>query len=126
LPYLSQFKERLLARRVARFDERNWWQWGRRHHVSDAPRVYVNHKTRNARPFFLNPCRHYDGSVLALFPHRTQLQPADLARLTEMLNDVNWAELGFVCDGRFLFAQRSLQNTLLPEDFSDYQASGLM
>ncbi len=126
LPYLEQFKERLLARRVAHFDENNWWKWGRRHHVSAAPRIYVNHKTRNARPFFLNPCTHYDGSVLALFPHRTQLQPADLARLTEMLNDVNWAELGFVCDGRFLFAQRSLQNTLLPEDFADYQASGLM
>jgi adenine-specific DNA-methyltransferase len=43
-----------------------------------------------------------------------------------MLNDVNWAELGFVCDGRFLFAQRSLENSLLPEDFSDYEVGGLM
>ncbi len=35
LPYLEQFKERLLARRVTRFDESNWWKWGRRHHVSE-------------------------------------------------------------------------------------------
>jgi adenine-specific DNA-methyltransferase len=126
LPWLEQFKERLLARRVARFDENNWWKWGRRHHVSDAPRIYVNHKTRKQRPFFLNDCSNYDGSVLALFPHRPQLKPADLARLTAMLNDVDWSELGFVCDGRFLFAQRSLENTLLPEDFSDYEVGGLM
>jgi adenine-specific DNA-methyltransferase len=126
LPWLEQFKERLLARRVARFDENNWWKWGRRHHVSNAPRIYVNHKTRNVRPFFLNDCTNYDGSVLALFPHRAHLKPADLVRLTEMLNDVNWAELGFVCDGRFLFAQRSLENSLLPEDFSDYEVGGLM
>jgi adenine-specific DNA-methyltransferase len=115
LPYLEQFKERLLARRVIDFDESNWWKWGRRHHMSTAPRIYVNQKTRNRRPFFLNDCRDYDGSVLALFPHR---HDADLADLTERLNDVDWHELGFVCDGRFLFAQRSLQQALLPEDFA--------
>ena len=55
IAWLEQFKERLLARRVTRFDENNWWKWGRRHHVSDAPRIYVNNKTRNPRPFFLHP-----------------------------------------------------------------------
>jgi adenine-specific DNA-methyltransferase len=126
LPYLEQFKDRLLARRVAKFDEHNWWQWGRRHHVAEAPRIYVNHKTRNPRPFFLNDCKNYDGSVLALFPHRTQLAAGDLPRLTSMLNDVDWHELGFVCDGRFLFSQRSLENTLLPEDFAAYEVRGLV
>ncbi|MCX7176876.1 MAG: class I SAM-dependent methyltransferase [Proteobacteria bacterium] len=120
LPYLEQFKERLLARRVARFDEHNWWQWGRRHHVAEAPRIYVNNKTRNARPFFLNDCKNYDGAVLALFPKRAD---ADLVQLTELLNEVDWAELGFVCDGRFLFAQRSLEQALLPEAFAAYAAS---
>jgi adenine-specific DNA-methyltransferase len=126
LPYLERFKERLLARRVTHFDENNWWKWGRRHHVSDAPRIYVNHKTRKQRPFFLNDCTHYDGAVLALFPHQPHLKRGDLTRLTEMLNDVNWAELGFICDGRFLFGQRSLENALLPEQFSDYEVDGLM
>jgi len=115
--YLEPFKERLLARRVARFDERNWWKWGRRHHVSEAPRIYVNGKTRNPRPFFLNECRNYDGAVLALFPRSAE---ADLNQLSVLLNDVDWAELGFVCDGRFLFSQRSLEQTLLPEAFAGY------
>ncbi len=43
-----------------------------------------------------------------------------------MLNDVDWGELGFVCDGRFLFAQRSLENALLPEDFAAYEVGGLV
>jgi len=117
LAYLEQFKERLLARRVTNFDERNWWCWGRRHFVSDAPRIYVNHKTRNPRPFFLNACNNYDGAVLALFP---QHREANLATLVGLLNDVDWAELGFVCDGRFLFAQRSLAHVLLPEEFAPF------
>ncbi len=117
LPWLEQFKQRLLARRVARFDERNWWKWGRRHHVSEAPRIYVNGKTRHATPFFLNACNNYDGAVLALFPQRAD---ADLVQLAGLLNEVNWAELGFVCDGRFLFSQRSLEQTLLPECFAPF------
>ncbi|MDP2794897.1 MAG: class I SAM-dependent methyltransferase [Sulfurisoma sp.] len=123
LRYLEQFKERLLGRRVTKFNESNWWRWGRRHHVSEAPRVYVNHKTRNARPFFIHPCNNYDGSVLALFPHRRDV---DVATLAALLNEVDWHELGFVCDGRFLFTQRSLEQTLLPEDFAQFEVRGLI
>jgi adenine-specific DNA-methyltransferase len=124
--WLEQHKERLLARRVTRFDEANWWKWGRRHYISDAPRIYVNGKTRNARPFFLHPCTNYDGAVIALFPHRANLGEAELRRLAEMLNDVDWSELGFVCDGRFLFAQRSLEQALLPEAFAEFAVKGLV
>ncbi|MBL8491322.1 MAG: class I SAM-dependent methyltransferase [Rhodocyclaceae bacterium] len=120
IAYLEQFKDRLLARRVARFDEFNWWKWGRRHHVSEAPRIYVNQKTRQPRPFFIHACRDYDGSVLALFPHRRDIPPAEMERLAGLLNDVDWSELGFVCDGRFLFSQRSLEKVLLPEEFAAY------
>ncbi len=120
IAYLEQFKDRLLARRVARFDEYNWWKWGRRHHVSEAPRIYVNQKTRQPRPFFIHACRDYDGSVLALFPHRRDITPAEMERLAGLLNDVDWSELGFVCDGRFLFSQRSLEKVLLPEEFAAY------
>jgi len=114
-PRLEAHKEKLLARRVRNFDESNWWQWGRMHHVSDSPRIYVNGKTRRERPFFLHDCLNYDGAILALFPRIANM---DVALAADMLNDqVNWQELGFVCDGRFLFTQRSLQNCLLPPVF---------
>ena len=125
IPWLEQHKERLLARRVARFDEANWWKWGRRHFVSAAPRIYVNGKTRNTRPFFLHDCKDYDGAVLALFPHRADLRPEQMRQLADMLNAVDWAELGFVCDGRFLFSQRSLEQALLPEGFAEFAVQGL-
>ena len=37
-----------------------------------------------------------------------------------MLNRVDWNDKGFVCDGRFIFSQRSLENTLLPIDFERF------
>jgi len=109
--------ERLIARRIRPFDDSNWWQWGRGYYQSGRPRIYVNGKTRAARPFFLHDCPHYDGAVLALFPHD---ETADVAALRDALNGVDWADLGFVCDGRFLFTQRSLENAPLPADFARF------
>ncbi|MCM8596072.1 class I SAM-dependent methyltransferase [Accumulibacter sp.] len=108
---LLPFKERLLARRVRPFDESNWWHWGRGYYQSDRPRVYVNARTRRPQPFFVHPCPHYDGAVLAIFAH----DPAgDVRALAVALNGIDWDDLGFVCDGRFLFTQRSLEQTPLP------------
>lgn len=116
--YLQGFKPQLLKRKIKKFDENNWWEWGRDYHKSDEARIYVNAKTRNKKPFFLHPCKAYDGSVLAVFP-RFKVDLADLKMLCEMLNNVDWEELGFVCDGRFLFSQRSLENSVLGSEFGE-------
>lgn len=116
--YLEKHKATLINRKIRSFNENNWWEWGRKHHISDKKRIYVNTKTRSEKPFFISECKNYDGSVLALFPHN---QNINLEELTEKLNNVNWFELGFVCDGRFLFSQKSLENTILPNTFIEYE-----
>lgn len=116
---LRPHKARLIARKVQRFDERNWWHWGRGYFLSDRPRVYVNGRTRQARPFFLHECPHYDGAVLAIFPRRPDV---DLAAFRDALNALDWGDLGFVCDGRYLFTQRSLEHAPLPEHFRAFVA----
>lgn len=114
--YLAQFKKELISRKIRQFDETNWWQWGRLHHISTEKRIYVNCKTRSKNPFFLNDCKNYDGAILAIFPKNKK---ANEALLCEKLNSVNWYELGFVCNGRYIFSQKSLENTLLPDIFRE-------
>ncbi len=118
---LLPHKPRLIARRIRRFDESNWWHWGRGYYQSDRPRVYVNNKTRRPRPFFVHPCTHYDGAVMAIF---SRDPAADVRSLADALNGVDWADLGFVCDGRFLFTQRSLEHAPLPERFRAFMPPG--
>lgn len=114
---LQAHKSRLIARRIKPFDESNWWHWGRSYPQTKAPRIYVNGKTRQPQPFFLHHCTHFDGSVLAIFPHDEHI---DLAAFCAALNAVAWDQLGFVCDGRFMFTQRSLENAPLPASFRQF------
>jgi adenine-specific DNA-methyltransferase len=107
-------KDRLISRGIRPFTEENWWHWGRGYPQTDAPRVYVNGRTRRESPFFLHPCMNFDGALLAIFPRRRDV---DLKAFRDGLNAVAWSDLGFVCDGRFLFTQRSLENTPLPAAF---------
>ena len=120
-PHLEQHKATLLARRVTTFDESNWWQWGRHFPINNKPRIYVNGRTRRAEPFFLHDCNAFDGAVLALFTRNERISRRELIECTQLLNkEVDWQELGFVCDGRFLFTQRSLQTCLLPDKFARF------
>ncbi|MCR4664073.1 MAG: class I SAM-dependent methyltransferase [Paludibacteraceae bacterium] len=122
-PYLSQYKQELLNRGIKHFDESNWWMWGRNHYMSNEKRIYVNAKTRNNNPFFLHPSNDYDGSVLAIFPYN---QSIDMQKACDMLNGVNWYELGFICDGRYLFSQNSLESAPLPATFNIFIRKDLL
>lgn len=119
LAFLQKHKEALLKRRIKKFDETNWWEWGRDYYKSDLPRIYVNAKTRNKKPFFLHSCKAYDGSILAIFP-KFRVDSKDLENLCEKLNNIDWQELGFVCDGRYLFSQRSLESCVLDSSFGEF------
>lgn len=110
-PALDAHKERLLRRRIRRFTEDNWWAWGRGYPKREGPRIYVNAKTRRPRPFYVHEATAFDGSVLALFPRDPAMMPSAAAAI---LNALDWTQLGFKCDGRFLFSQRSLEACPLP------------
>ena len=112
--FLLKHKEKLISRKIKKFNENNWWMWGRDCYFSDSPRIYVNTKTRNKKPFFTHNEKYYDGSVLAIFPYDKNI---DIKLICDKLNKIDWDEMGFVCDNRFLFTQRSLQHCMLPSDF---------
>ena len=111
--YLEAHKDELINRKIKKFTEKDWWMWGRDQYHSDDERIYVNSKTRMQNPFFTNECKNYDGSVLAIFPKKRIC----IENAVNLLNSVDWEELGFVCDGRYIFAQKSLETTFLPKEF---------
>ena len=90
-----------------------WYNWIRKFYISNDERVYVNCKTRNKEPFFYNKCRYYDGSVLGIFFKKN----FNVKEVIQVLNSLNWKDLGFMHDKRYIFTQRTLESCLLPDIF---------
>ena len=104
---LDEFKEKLINRGIKKFDESTWYMWGRPVDFQEGkPRLYVNCKTRVKNPFFVDSCERWDGSLLALFPKKDGI---DIKEAAEKLNSIDWNSLGFMTGGRYIFAQKSLQ-----------------
>lgn len=116
---LETYKNQLLNRKIRNFNENNWYMWGRNCYVNTFPRIYVNYRTRNDKPFFIHSCNYYDGSILGIFP-KFSVDEKILIEICEELNNVDWDELGFMCENRYLFSQNALENTILPKTFLKY------
>lgn len=116
---LKKYKQELKKRKIKKFTDNNYYTWGRKYYESNKNRIYVNMKTRKENPFFYNECKAYDASVLAIFP-KFEANADQCKKIADELNKVDWNELGFVCNGRFLFTQKSLENSILPNSFNKY------
>lgn len=116
---LEQHKERLMSRKIKSFTNDDWFMWGRNLYSSEEERIYVNYKTRTENPFFYHECKNYTGSILAIFP-KFKCDVSLAKTIAAELNQVSWSDLGFVCGTRFLFSQKSLENSVLPETFRKY------
>lgn len=109
--YLKQYKDVLMARKIRVFNESNWWEWGRKIRHITGPKIYVNNKTRDMRPFFTNESGWFDGSILALIPKANNQY--DIEYLIDVLNNTDWDSQGFLVGGRLVFGQRSLSNAYI-------------
>jgi adenine-specific DNA-methyltransferase len=107
--YINAHKDVLINRKIKKFTENNWWHWGRGLYKSNQERIYVNCKTRDKKPFFTHECKNYDGSVLAIFPKIDM----DIHQIVDLLNNVDWNDLGFLIGERLCFSQKALENSCL-------------
>jgi adenine-specific DNA-methyltransferase len=110
--YILEKKDILINRKMKKFNESNWWIWGRDFYKSDRKRIYVNSKTRNENPFFIHECKSYDGSILALVPKNDEIEK-NLEKYLKKLNSIDWQELGFKVGSRFIFNQKSLESIII-------------
>jgi adenine-specific DNA-methyltransferase len=118
LQYLQEKKERLLGRRIRKFNEDNWFEWGCPRNMEwmkehfGKPCVYANTLTRRLPVFFVGQVCFFDGGLLCLLPKNSGANK-DLAKMVDHLNSRTFLE-HFSYAGRYKIGQRSLSNCVLP------------
>jgi adenine-specific DNA-methyltransferase len=96
--FLLSHKQRLISRRIAKFDENNWWKYGAIRNkdamLSDAERFYTLVKTRSESPFFLSPdAVLYSGGIMGVFVKDQLPENVTVEDVVELLNSAIYRKL---------------------------------
>ncbi|MFW6047248.1 MAG: Eco57I restriction-modification methylase domain-containing protein [Candidatus Woesearchaeota archaeon] len=115
IEYLKRYKNRLINRKIRSFDESNWFEWGAVRNLDVMSKegycIYVNSKTRESSPFFIEKIGYFDGSVLAIIPKKN----LDLKYWVDRLNNSKkeFLEQGFLVGNKYQFSQKSLSKFII-------------
>lgn len=117
--YLGAKKSLLLERKIRKFSESNWYQWGAPRNLSNIRRywgqtcVYVNTVTRRKEVAFLGRVQYFGGSLLCVIPR--QGGAVNLcSKVVEYLNSPEF-QSNYIYSNRFKIGHRQLCSAIIPE-----------
>lgn len=112
--YLLEHKDELQSRKIKRFDDKNWFEWG-------APRnmgvmrecggeecIYIHTLTRKSVVAFKGKVQYYGGNLIMLKPK----VKCDLDKIVRYLNSNEFREQ-FTMAGRFKIGQRHILKSMI-------------
>jgi adenine-specific DNA-methyltransferase len=114
--YLQEHKALLIERRIRKFTDINWYQWGAPRNISIMEKcggedcIYIYNLTRKSHIAFIGKVQYFGGNLIMLKP-KSQL---NLIRLVEHFNSDAF-KTNFEFSGRFKIGQRQLSNMRIPE-----------
>jgi adenine-specific DNA-methyltransferase len=114
--HLMKHKDELLGRKIKKFNENNWFEWGAPRNIKTMeehkgrPCIYVRNLTRNINVAFKGTVTYFGGKLLCLIP-RTEI---DLDNIVTYLNS-DMFKKNYMYAGRFKIGQRQLANAVLSE-----------
>ena len=116
--HLWAHEAELKERRIRKFDDDNWWQWGAPRNIktmTDAagkPCIYVRNMTRKSQVAVTGTVQYFGGTLLCAIPRRP-MSAATLDFVVAYLNSTE-AQRDYIYAGRFKIGHKQLCNLQLP------------
>ena len=110
--YLEQYKEKLLSRKIKKFTEKNWFEWGALRNIKTIKNnlnkdcLFIHNLTRNEEICFISKVKYFSGNLIILIPKNENI---DLNFFCNFLNSKKFKD-NFIQSGRFKIGQRQLEN----------------
>lgn len=111
--YLENNKEVLINRKIKKFNESNWFEWGAPRNVKLIEEnigkdcIYISNLTRQSEVAFIDKVQYFGGTLLMLLPK----EEIDLKKVVSYLNSERFKK-NFTYSGRFKIGHRQLSNSL--------------
>lgn len=116
--HLQTHKKELLERKIKKFSESNWFEWGAPRNVSSIQKfwgkscIYVRNMTRNRVVAFAGHVQYFGGSLLCLIP-KIATSDSELQKVIQYLNS-NTFQNDYIYSGRFKIGHKQISTAILP------------
>lgn len=116
--HLRANKAALLGRKIRKFNENNWFEWGAPRNIKSIeanlgkPCIYVRNMTRSAEVAFSGTVQHFGGALLCLIP-KAAMTEQELAKIVAFLNTKE-IQKDYIYSGRFKIGHKQVSNVILP------------
>lgn len=118
--YLLNHKNELINRKIKKFNEKNWYQWGALRNIKQMlPKenelnecIYVYRLTRNENIAFKSKVTYFGSQLIMLKPKNKFI---NLDNVITYLNSSEFKQ-NFVFSGRFKIGHRQLSNSYIPNN----------
>jgi adenine-specific DNA-methyltransferase len=116
--HLQLHKNELLNRKIKKFDEKNWFEWGAPRNKSKMeqyihkPCIFIRNMTRNKEPAFIGNVQYFGGTLLCMIP-KILMDSQRIDEIITFLNSDPFRE-EYTYAGRFKIGHKQLSNVILP------------
>jgi adenine-specific DNA-methyltransferase len=116
--HLLAHKQELLDRKIKKFSEKNWFEWGAPRNISsirsnwDKPCIYVRNMTRQSDVAFPGTVQYFGGSLLCLIP-KSPMTETEIQKIIQHLNTPAFQK-DYLYAGRFKIGHKQISNVILP------------
>jgi len=112
--YLLKHKKELLDRRIKKFNEKNWFEWGAPRNIKTIEEninkdcIYIHNLTRQKIVAFKGKVNYFGGNLLILIPK----EKVNLNKVVDYLNSDVFKN-NFMFSGRFKLGHRQISNSYI-------------
>ena len=110
--YMLEHKSELMSRKIRKFNEKNWWEWGALRNIKTikqnigTPCIYMYNITRKSYIAFKGQVQLFGGKLLCMIPKSTDV---DLDKVVEFLNSDVFKK-NYTYSNRFKIGHKQLCN----------------
>jgi len=116
--HLLTNKQELLGRRIKKFNEKNWFEWGAPRNITTIENkmgsscIYVRNMTRSGVVAFVGKVQYFGGALLCLIP-KVVCSDDELKKVVDFLNTKE-LQKNYMYSGRFKIGHKQVCNITLP------------
>ena len=116
--HLLIHKNELLERKIRKFNEKNWFEWGAPRNISTIREnfgkdcIYVYNLTRKSNVAFVSKVQYFGGGLIMLIP-KFPKKECDLNKIVHYINST--FKDNFMFSGRFKIGHRQICNSFIPD-----------